>query len=165
MAPSKTDGLTTVTDPHQIGQVTLIFEPNSKYPWMTELLSEQYETDINGFHLVEHRFADKEKTETIYKDDNDTPIFFAVNPAIIEVKILSSIEENTDDTTYQFEDFTDVPLDNSDTVARLRTNLIHLLFTDNIRVTTHKNNGPTLNLQYLLLKSTISFYNIVYNII
>jgi len=139
MAPSKTYGLTTVTDPRQIGLVTLLVEPNSKYPWMIPLLSKQYETNINGFNLVENRFADPEDTDTIYKDADDTPNFFAVDPDIIEVKILSSIAENTDDTPYQFEDSTDDAPD-SETVERMRNDLIHSLFTNNIKVSTSKGN-------------------------
>ena len=139
MAPSKTDGLTIVTDPRQIGHVTLIFEPNSKYPWLMPLLSEQYETNINGFNLVENRFADPEDTDTIYKDADDTPNFFAVDPEIIEVKILSSIAENTDDTSYQYEDSTDVAPDGPE-VERMRNDLLHSLFTNNIKVSTSKGN-------------------------
>ena len=137
--PSKTIGITTVTDPRQIGHVTLVFEPKSNYPWMMPLLSEQYETNMDGFDLVEHRFADPKDTDTIYKDADDTPNFFAVDPDIIEVKILSSIAENTNNTIYKFEDLDDDPTDSA-TVGRMRTELIHSLFTNNIKVSTSKGN-------------------------
>ena len=105
---------------------------------LLELLSEQYETDISGIDLVENRFADPKDNDTIYKNVNDTPHFFAVDPDIFEVKILSSIADNTNDTTYRFEN-SDVSPD-PDAVDRMRTDLIHSLFTNNIRITTSKNN-------------------------
>ena len=136
MPPSATKGFVTIVDTKQIGKVSLIFEKYNKYPWLSSLLAEQYETDIDGNELVEHWYTDIEDDNFVYKYDDDTIKYYAVDPSIVEVKLLSLIEDNTPNTaiTIPFETNT------KQTIAEMRANLIKSLFTNIIKVTIMKSN-------------------------
>ena len=101
MASPPTVGLTNVTDPTAIGKVILVFEPNTKFPWLAPALSENYVPIITGYDLVERRCIDfDDKVQGIMQHFNGDDMYFVVDPAIVKIKILNFIMENTPDTVY-----------------------------------------------------------------
>ena len=133
MLPFATKGLTTIDDPQQIGKVILIFEKHNKYPWLASLLSEQYGTDIDGYKLVERWYTDNKDKTSVYKYDDDTIKYHAVNPSIVEIKLLSSIHDNTPCTLFRYPSETDEK-PTEDVIVEIRAELVTSLFADNIKI-------------------------------